>query len=439
MITKKDIEKTLQDFETFCNFIEKNKPKLTPARSELGKKECFELNKLLSNPKGFKTPKYLQVAYPSINLWFHISLAAGFFGVAAGKGSSRILVGTERLEQFIKLNPFSRYIFLFRVFWTMLDWDELYFETMDWIYHFFYIQIGFHALKDAVPGERLFADMDNFDQCYDRFNPMHRMFVGAGIVIHHLRDFGFWDYDRAYRKKPYYSERDIDVKAVTPTWLGVAMINACIKRPLEIYNPYLDQKRIRDAWSADHIKPVLEKLTLNIPKLVKKVEPFELVFKNIFPDEAIDMKGLEMLVAGEKEASGEAQPNVFLFKVSLGRGCWRTIKLSAAHTLQHLHDAIQEAFGFWDDHLFAFFMDGKPWSRDVYWDKREGSKPTADKAVLGKLGLSAGQKFLYLFDFGDEWRFTVKVEKFAHEVAPFKPVIVERYGDSPEQYPEYEE
>lgn len=273
----------------------------------------------------------------------------------------------------------------------------------------------------------------------DRFNPIHRMFVGAGIVIHHLRDFGFWEYERAYRKKPYFSERDIDVKAVTPTWLGVAMINACIKRPLEVYNPYLDQKRIRDTWSADHIRPVLEKLTLNTPKLVKKVEPFELVFKDIFPDEAIDIKGLEILLSDQKEASGDAQPNVYLFKVSLGHGCWRTIKLSTAHTLQHLHDSIQKAFGFWDDHLFAFFMDGKPWSRDVYWDKREGSKPTADKVVIGKLGLSAGKQFLYLFDFGDEWRFTVKVEKFVHEIAPFKPVIVERLGDNPEQYSEWEE
>ena len=94
MITEKDLEKTLQDFETFCNFIEKKKPRLTPARSELGKKECFELDRLLSNPKNFEFPKYLQVSYPSINLWFHISLAAGFFGVEAGTGAN-IFFGTR--------------------------------------------------------------------------------------------------------------------------------------------------------------------------------------------------------------------------------------------------------------------------------------------------------------------------------------------------------
>lgn len=56
--------------------------------------------------------------------------------------------------------------------------------------------------------------------------------------------------------------------------------------------------------------------------------------------------------------------------------------------------------------------------------------------IIGNLGLSAGQKFLYLFDFGDEWRFIVKVEKLFHEVAPIKPIIVDRYGENPEQYPE---
>lgn len=91
-ITEQDLEKTLKDFETFCEFIKTRRPRLTPARSELGKKECFELDGLMSHPKDFATPKYLQEAYPSINLWFHISLAAGFFGVEQAKGANRILV-----------------------------------------------------------------------------------------------------------------------------------------------------------------------------------------------------------------------------------------------------------------------------------------------------------------------------------------------------------
>lgn len=427
MITEKDIATTLADFDTYCAFVEERKPKLTPARSELAKKECLELDRLLSHPKGFTEPKYLQITYPSINLWFHVSLAAGFFGIEAGKGSSRILVATNRLERFRKLNPFARYLYLFRVFWTKINWDELYIETMDMLNHFFYIQIGMHALKDAVPGEQLYADVENFEECYDRKNPLHRMFVGAGIVIHHLQDFGFWEYERAYIKALNMTERDINVKAITPTRLGVAMIKACLQRPLEVYNPFVDQERVRKLWSEDYNKPVLEKMNRNKP-ILYKIEPFELAFKDIFPEGSLEEK--DDLDADEIGESGE--PNVYFFRVSLGRKLWRVIKLSEAHTLQHLHDAIQDTFGLWDVHLFAFFMSGKPWSGEAYWDKRAEKKPVADRAVVGKLGLSVGKKFLYLFDFGDEWCFTVNVERLAHEIAAFKPVIVEGCGDNPE-------
>jgi hypothetical protein len=89
----------------------------------------------------------------------------------------------------------------------------------------------------------------------------------------------------------------------------------------------------------------------------------------------------------------------------------------------------------WDDHLHAFFMDGKPWPKNVFWDKRDGGKPTTEGAVIGNLGLHKGQNFLYVFDFGDEWRFNVKVEDARYDEAPpYKPVILEEYKDSPEQY-----
>ena len=108
--------------------------------------------------------------------------------------------------------------------------------------------------------------------------------------------------------------------------------------------------------------------------------------------------------------------------------------------LQHLHQAIQDAFDFYDDHLYAFFMDGKPWSENVYWDKRGGDKPSADKAVIGKLGLVPGKRFLYLFDFGDEWRFNVQLEEILDSKAlPIKATVIEKKGESPQQYPDWDE
>lgn len=41
MITERDIESTISDFDVFCGYLDENLPKLTKARQELGKKDCF--------------------------------------------------------------------------------------------------------------------------------------------------------------------------------------------------------------------------------------------------------------------------------------------------------------------------------------------------------------------------------------------------------------
>ena len=62
-------------------------------------------------------------------------------------------------------------------------------------------------------------------------------------------------------------------------------------------------------------------------------------------------------------------------------------------------------------------------------------------AALAALDLKKGKKFLYLFDYGDEWRFTVKVDAVNPKADPNRnyPILVESVGDAPEQYPDWEE
>jgi hypothetical protein len=51
-----------------------------------------------------------------------------------------------------------------------------------------------------------------------------------------------------------------------------------------------------------------------------------------------------------------------------------------------------------------------------------------------------GQKFMYLFDFGDEWIFEITVEKiFPDENEPEFPSIILSKGEAPTQYEPYEE
>ena len=52
--------------------------------------------------------------------------------------------------------------------------------------------------------------------------------------------------------------------------------------------------------------------------------------------------------------------------------------------------------------------------------------------------MAKGQKFKYVFDFGDEWEFQCKVLRELEEDAK-TPLVIRSVGESPEQYPEWEE
>jgi hypothetical protein len=109
-------------------------------------------------------------------------------------------------------------------------------------------------------------------------------------------------------------------------------------------------------------------------------------------------------------------------------------------TLYKLHKAIINAFGFVDDHAHAFFMDNHYWSGNAAFlsMKMNGDERLTKSYKLEKLNLSKGDQFKYLFDFGDEWRFQCKVLRELEEQIDI-PRIIRSVGESPEQYPEWED
>jgi hypothetical protein len=430
----------IKDFDIFCAYLEEKKPKLTRAREELGKKDCYAINALLSKPRELDGPKYLQPVYLTINLFFHIIMATGLFVHQVKRNGEGYLVPSPKLGRFKSLNTYTKYMFLFRTYWTKLDYGELYWDTLAVRGHFIYTRIGLEALKDARPGERIFADIEDFRNAYDRFNPVHRFFITAGPIIHHLRDFGFWEYEEARKRDKLLVRRnDPEAKAVTTTAFGLAMIRACLARPYELYNECPDVELIESCWHDDYLAPLLEKFGIKrVPSKTKK-EPFEKAFEAIFPAGDINSAAIDAMFKNS-DRQVDAGGNVYIFKVTYKRSIWRRIRISATNTLQHLHEAIQDAFDFYDDHLYAFFMDGQPWSRDAYWSRGDDQPPYADKAVIGRLELERGQRFLYLFDFGDEWKFEVRVEEILDsDVPPVRPLVIGSKGEAPEQYPDYED
>lgn len=131
----------------------------------------------------------------------------------------------------------------------------------------------------------------------------------------------------------------------------------------------------------------------------------------------------------------------YVISVSLGTGCYRHIRISGKATLEDLSSAILDAFDFDDDHLHAFFMNNIAWDdEDCYYSPyaEEEEFRTTDAFRLQFINLEVGKKFLYIFDFGYDWRFQCKVLNILDEDTK-EPVIVRAKGEAPPQYPVFDE
>ncbi len=121
---------------------------------------------------------------------------------------------------------------------------------------------------------------------------------------------------------------------------------------------------------------------------------------------------------------------------------WREIELLERQTLHDLHSAIQDAFELDDEHLYAFYLNNRPFDKLFNYEgpgtKRE-TRRTEDTS-LAALELKQNKRFLYLFDFGDELRHEVRVlRRGARQSEASYPRIVASHGKAPEQYPDWNE
>lgn len=88
---------------------------------------------------------------------------------------------------------------------------------------------------------------------------------------------------------------------------------------------------------------------------------------------------------------------------------WRRVSVPESYTLHQLHRVLQVVFSRLDYHLYAFDVGKHRFERP----NRESDAEKSTEFTLADLGLKAGQRFTYTYDFGDDWRHQVKVESFA--------------------------
>jgi hypothetical protein len=135
----------------------------------------------------------------------------------------------------------------------------------------------------------------------------------------------------------------------------------------------------------------------------------------------------------------EPKKGEFIFRVTLGK-IWRRIAMPAETTLDDLVDMILRSMEFDDDHLYEFRYIDRMGAVATAGHPAMDEGPWADEITIGTLPLEPGQEMQLTYDFGDNWKFAVKLEKVeATDLKTKKPRVLESHGEAPEQYPDWDE
>ena len=198
-----------------------------------------------------------------------------------------------------------------------------------------------------------------------------------------------------------------------------------------------------------------EELFLNQPQLHQFLESFRGMLSQADLPEDIRVRIVTLLeryerFSGRRAAKPARRKNAKVWKkvapekslvisVSLGSGCYRHIQISNRALLVDLSDRILSAFEFDNDHAHGFFMDNRAFSRmhACYMRGIDDDYPATDEITLAEAGLRVGQKFKYVFDFGDAWTFQCRVLKELDEVTA-SPRVIRWKGAPPDQYPDWD-
>jgi hypothetical protein len=107
-----------------------------------------------------------------------------------------------------------------------------------------------------------------------------------------------------------------------------------------------------------------------------------------------------------------AKAKIYQLKITLTDSSpviWRRINVPSNITLALLHDIVQVAMGWQNQHMYAFDYEEASFG-EVFPEDDNGMYP-ADKVKLNELLKTVRDKLNYVYDMGDNWEHTLVLEK----------------------------
>lgn len=137
-----------------------------------------------------------------------------------------------------------------------------------------------------------------------------------------------------------------------------------------------------------------------------------------------------------------------IFRASLRGRLYRDIELPSTRSLEDLAAAIVGAFGFDFDHAFGFYSEIKgnyhksPERYELFADLGDADEGVRSvrRTKISTAFPDVGKEMLFLFDYGDDWHFKVKLIGLGQKDPKVTyPRVLKEVGKAPPQYPDSDE
>ena len=136
-----------------------------------------------------------------------------------------------------------------------------------------------------------------------------------------------------------------------------------------------------------------------------------------------------------------------VLRASLRAKLYRDIEIGSGRSLYDLAEGIISAFGFDFDHAFGFYskLTGRytdaPVRYELFADMADADRAarSVKRSTVAQAFAKIGTKMLFLYDYGDEWRFTVELIALTTMPKSRHPQLVAAVGKAPPQYPDMDE